>query len=364
MASNANTSAPRLPGRLGTPGLALRDDPRADPRMIAAGEPFGLAEIPPPAPVGASSTLDELLAFCAEAEGEYAELNANFTSGLPPVEGVSTETRSVTGLDGNAITLYVSRPTGTSEVLPGILHLHGGGMVLMQAADPLYERWRLELAATGLVVVGVEFRNGAGKLGPHPFPAGLNDCASSLYWMAEHKRDLGISGVVISGESGGGNLSLATALKAKRDGKLGDVAGVYAQCPFISNAYVEKDPKLLSLFENDEYGLSCAMMGTLSKLYDPTGKNASNPLAWPLHAGPSDLEGLPPHFVSAYQLDPIRDEGLAYVDKLLAAGVIASSRTINGLNHAADMIFRKAMPEIYLASVRDIKGFADSVCGG
>ena len=49
-------------------------------------------------------------------------------------------------------------------------------MVLMSADGPIYDRWRSELAATGLVVVGVEFRNGAGKLGPHPFPAGLNDC--------------------------------------------------------------------------------------------------------------------------------------------------------------------------------------------
>ena len=50
-------------------------------------------------------------------------------------------------------------------------------MVLLEAAGATYGRWRDELAATGLVVVGVEFRNGGGKHGPHPFPAGLNDCA-------------------------------------------------------------------------------------------------------------------------------------------------------------------------------------------
>ena len=80
------------------------------------------------------------------------------------------------GIDGNDITLYIHRPTGANGALPGLLHLHGGGMVILEAAGPSYVRWRDELAATGLVVVGVEFRNGAGKLGPYPFPAGLDDC--------------------------------------------------------------------------------------------------------------------------------------------------------------------------------------------
>ena len=93
-------------------------------------------------------------------------------------------------------------------------------MVIMSAADTPYVRWRDELAAMGMVVVGVEFRNGAGKLGNHPFPAGLNDCMSGLQWTFDNKTELGISRIVVSGESGGGNLSLAMSLKAKKDDKL------------------------------------------------------------------------------------------------------------------------------------------------
>ena len=52
-------------------------------------------------------------------------------------------------------------------------------MVIGAAADPNYRRWRDELAAAGLVAVGVEFRNGAGKLGNHPFPAGSRTTATS-----------------------------------------------------------------------------------------------------------------------------------------------------------------------------------------
>ena len=363
---NQPAATPRLPGRLGNPGMALRDDPRADPRMLAAMAPYGLADPQPPPPVDRNSSLEELLAFCAEAEVAYDAVNDAFTQGLPPVAGVSSATLTIRAMDGNHITLYVARPTDVGSVgspLPGVLHLHGGGMVLMSATSPTYTRWRAELAATGLVVVGVEFRNAGGRLGPHPFPAGLNDCASSLYWMANNSAALGISGVVVSGESGGGNLTLATVLKAKRDGRLADIAGAYAQCPFISNAYASGDPDLPSLVENDEYGLSCTLMATLSRLYDPEGDHGQHPLAWPLHATADDLEGLPPHVISVNELDPLRDEGLAYFRNLLAAGVSAASRTINGTSHAQDMVMRAAMPEVYLGTVRDIKGFADWVCG-
>ena len=59
----------------------------------------------------------------------------------------------------------------------------------------------------------------------------------------------------MSGESGGGNLTLATTLKAKRDGALDQIDGVYAKCPYISNAYAVTAAELPSLYENDGYFL-------------------------------------------------------------------------------------------------------------
>jgi alpha/beta superfamily hydrolase len=93
-------------------------------------------------------------------------------------------------------------------------------MASLMAADPMYQRWRNELARKGLVVVEVEFRNGGGRLGNHPFLAGLNACASALRWMHANRPSLVVSSLVVSGESGGGNLSLATAIKAKYYGYL------------------------------------------------------------------------------------------------------------------------------------------------
>jgi len=354
-------SAPILPGRLGSPEMVLREDPRADPRMVAAMAPFGLAEAPEPAPVDADAPLDALLDYVAAAEAGFEELFGALAMGLPPVDGVTSSVEVIAGVDGNDITVFIHRPTGATGPLPGVLHLHGGGMVLLEAAGAAYARWRDELAVTGLVVVGVEFRNGGGKHGAHPFPAGLNDCSSVLRWVTENKGRLGISKLVVSGESGGGNLTLATALQAKRDGRLSQIDGVYAQCPYISNAYAVKRPELASLYENDGYFLSCNMMGALAKVYDPTDAHTTDPLAWPYHATTADLAGLPPHVISVNQLDPLRDEGLAYFRKLLDAGVAAVSRTVNGTCHAGDCIFRVAMPDVYLATIRDIKSFADSL---
>ena len=329
--------------------------------MLVAMAPFGLGETPPPAGVDGSSAVEDILKYVSVAEPGFQGLSSALFVDLPPIQGMTKSIEVIKGVDGNDITVFVHRPATAGGVLPCILHLHGGGMVILAAADPNYDRWRDELAATGLVVVGVEFRNAGGKLGNHPFPAGLNDCTSGLRWVNDNKNRLGISKVVVSGESGGGNLTLATTLKARREGRIDQIAGVYALCPYISNAYATKDPALPSLYENDEFFLACDMMGALAKAYDPSGNNATNPLAWPYHASVEDLRGLPPHVISVNQLDPLRDEGLAYYRKLLAAGVSAVSRTVNGTCHAGDAVFRAAMPDVYLATIRDIKSFADSL---
>ena len=135
---------------------------------------------------------------------------------------------------------------------------------------------------------------------------------------------------------------------------------MYAQCPYISGLYSTQPPELPSLTENDGYFLACRMMGAMAAVYDPGG-DPSNPLAWPYHATAADLEGLPPHVISVNQLDPLRDEGLAFFRKLLSADVSAVSRTVNGTSHAGDVIFRAGMPDVYDASLRDLIGFAESL---
>ncbi len=352
-----------LPGRLGSPGLQLRDDPRLDPRLIPALAMFELDGDLPEAPVDASSTLEAIYEYCLVAEEGFNQLGVATAGATLPPDGIARYTETITGVDGNSISLYIHRPEAESGPLPCIVHTHGGGMMILEASNPAYSRWRDELAARGLIVIGVEFRNGAGMLGPHPFPAGLNDCASAAQWAIDKARSLNASKVVMSGESGGGNLSLATTLKAKQDGWVDGIAGVYAQCPYISNAYHESPKELASLTENDNYFLDTGrQMAALAVAYDTgAGGPSRNPLAWPYHAEEADLQGLPPHVISVNELDPLRDEGLAYYRKLLAAGVPAVGRMVMGTTHAADCIFLDAIPDVYQATIGDIKRFADGL---
>ena len=120
----AASTPPVLPGRLGTPDMALRDDPRADPRMIAAMEPFGLADPPAPAPVGGHSSIEDLLEYVVAAEEGFEALFGAVVAGMPPVPGVERSVEVIRGLDGGDVTLYLHRPAGVEGVVPGVLHLH------------------------------------------------------------------------------------------------------------------------------------------------------------------------------------------------------------------------------------------------
>ncbi len=352
-----------LPGKLGNPDATFDTDSRADPRIAAvmamAGDLApGVDELP------ADATYAESLAYAQVFEQAAALAHPLQTQMMPDFPTVQTTTQVIKGIDGNDISLYIHQPAQRSGArsgpLPCVVHTHGGGMVVMTAADPDYVRWRNTLAAAGMVVVGVEFRNGGGALGNHPFPAGLNDCASAVQWTDANRAGLNISSLVISGESGGGNLSIATTLKALQEGWVEKIDGVYAMCPYISGSYLNPPAQLVSLRENDGYILNGPMMATMVRVYDPTGEHANNPLAWPLQAGVDELTGLPPHIISVNELDPLRDEGLAFYRKLLAAGVSAVAKTVHGTPHAGDMTFPDFTPDIYQESVRSLHGFAAS----
>ena len=356
---NSKSENTNLPGRLGDPEMSLKNDPRAIPAVTKVMSEFGLDGLAPEPPISIDATQQEKVDYMSSLEPLYEEIFKSWYSDLPEVDGIERFTKVIDGIDGNKIILYIHKPKNNKSDIPGILHIHGGGMSIMKASNSNYNRWRDDLASTGLVVVGVEFRNVAGELGSHPFPAGLNDCSSALDWMFDNKEKLGVSKIIVSGESGGGNLTLATTLKAKKDEKLFQIDGVYAQCPYISNEYHSSINNLPSLVENNGYFLNVNDMAVMATAYD--GVDSKNPLAWPLFATNKDLTGLPPHVISVNELDPLRDEGLLYYKKLLISGVDASSITINGTVHAGDMIFINATPKIYRSSLMHINNFANSL---
>ena len=92
---------------------------------------------------------------------------------------------------------------------------------------------------------------------------------AGLQWTFDNKNKLGVSRIILSGESGGGNLALATCLRAKREGRLNQVAGVYALCPYIYGAWEQPNKELVSLVENDGYLIDVKTTPVLAAAYDP-----------------------------------------------------------------------------------------------
>ncbi|GAA2073133.1 hypothetical protein GCM10009725_01700 [Aeromicrobium tamlense] len=351
------------PGRLGDESSGPRTDPRFSPAMVEALATFGLDEVAAAPPVSASDDLPTVLAAVGASHDGFQAVYDSIALDLPTDrDDVETSTETILGVDGNEITLHVFRPAGVEGVLPGLVYTHGGGMTILTTDNRVHRRWCTDLAAAGSVVVMVDFRNAWTAEGHHPFPSGVEDCLAAVLWVDEHRESLGLSGVVVQGESGGGNLAIATTLLAKRRGRLSAIDGVYASIPYISGGYgwdhERRLAELPSLVENDGYFIENGGMALLVRAYDPSGEHAEDPIAWPYFASEDELRGLPPFVVAVNELDPLRDEGLVFARRLARAGVDVAARINVGLVHGADVIFRHWLPAALESTVRDVAGFA------
>lgn len=336
----------------------LNDDPRIDPRIkavmgamaptdtgdVASREEL-LEEMNGPAATAARELLD---AFMSMADSEE----------VAPSAGLEISTHEfVSSPDGNTIKIQLIRPE-SDEPLPCVYYIHGGGMMVMSCFDGMYKAWGRMIAAQGVAVAMVDFRNCVtASSAPEvaPFPAGLNDCVSGVHWLHESGASLGLrpDRIIVAGESGGGNLTLATGLKLKRDGHLDRIRGLYALCPYIAGAWPQ-----------DRYPSSSENEGILLNLQNNRGAMAygmeeferKNPLAWPSFATEEDVRGLPPTVINVNECDPLRDEGIEFYRLLLRAGVTARCRQMMGTIHGSE-IFAICCPDVSRDTASNIAQF-------
>ena len=337
----------------------LTDDPRIDPRIKQLFGAMPTGDNP-----GDALSREELVEQAnteeaAEArKGMEAFLEMCDTEEIAPSAGLTTTTMEVVSQpDGNSINIQFIRPDG-DDAKPCVYYIHGGGMQSMSCYMGNYKAWGRIIAAQNVAVAMVDFRN---ALTPSsvselaPFPAGLNDCVSGLRWIVENAGELGIdpTRVVVAGESGGGNLTLATGLQLLRDGQADLVQGLYALCPYIAGIWpLEANP---SSIENN---------GILLELHNNRGAMAygieqlesRNPLAWPGFATIDDVKGLPETIISVNECDPLRDEGVNFYRLLLEAQVPAQCRQVMGTIHGTE-IFPMTCPEVSRETARSIADF-------
>ena len=336
----------------------LMDDPRIDPRIKSL-----MGAMPNPTQ-GDSTSREALLAEAnspealAARQGTEAFMALCDNETIAPSEGLDISTHEFTSSpDGNTIKVQLIKPE-SDRPLPCVYYIHGGGMQVMSCFDGMYKAWGRIIAAQGVAVAMVDFRNALlASSAPEvaPYPAGLNDCVSGVAWLHEHGSALGIDPrhIVVAGESGGGNLTLATGLKLKRDGGLERIRGLYALCPYIAGEWPQE--RFPSSIENN--GILLDLHNNRGALaYGIEALEKQDPLAWPSFATEDDVAGLVPTVISVNECDPLRDEGIAFYRLLLRAGVPARCRQVMGTIHGTE-IFAVSCPEISRETAAHIAHF-------
>ena len=231
--------------------------------------------------------------------------------------------RTIDGLGGR-LRVRVYRPAGSvARLLPAILYLHGGGWVMgsLEGYDLVS---RYFCARSGCVVVVPDYR-----LAPeHRFSAGLEDAVAAFRWLARDATGLGIdpARLVIAGDSSGGNLAAAAALRLRDDERRACLQWLIY--PVTDLGF--ETPSYRSCGEG--FLLTRAAMEWFRGHYLNDLAEVADPLASPLRA--PDLAGLPPALVYTAGFDPLRDEGKAYADRLTAAGAKTIHREFESLTHA------------------------------
>ncbi len=259
---------------------------------------------------------------------------ARLGSGTPPKGGDLVDL-------GDSVTVRVQRPataTAADARRPGVLHLHGGGLIVGSAGqgDALCRQLADEL---GAVAASVNYR-----MPPeHPYPTPLEDCYRALQWLAA-EPDVDPARIVVMGESAGGGLAAALALLARDRGEV-SVAGQVLSYPMLDDRTPSDDgpdPRGLRLWNVRSNRLGWGMyLGAGTKGPAATPFDAAT-LERAVPARRIDLTGLPPAWIGVGTLDLFHDEDVEYARRLAAAGVECELHIVPGAYHGFDIAEPKA----------------------
>jgi acetyl esterase len=238
---------------------------------------------------------------------------------LPRATLPRVEDRQVPGPAGPlAARLYAP----STERLPLLLYCHGGGFVVggIDTHDSLCRQLALR---SGGAVLSLDYR-----LAPqHRFPAAQDDAWAVLRWLREHgaaRLGLDPDRLAVGGDSAGGTLAAVAAIHAR------DAGLPLALQLLITPGTAAGDVHASRHLFGDGFLLDAV---TIDWFFDQV-IDRSQRHDWrfaPLEA--EDLAGVAPACVVLAECDPVVDEGLAYADRLRAAGVPVALELVRGVTH-------------------------------
>ena len=268
-----------------------------------------------------------------EIRAAYDASSAYWNANPPPVASVAD--LALAGPHGD-LPVRVYRPREETG-LPGLLYMHGGGFMLggLETHDTLC---RLLAREAGAVVVSVDYR-----LAPeHRFPVPVEECIFACDWLAKHGADIGVdvSKLAAGGDSAGANLALAV-LDRRREALATALLfyGCYGHMP----EYGYEPGPAAAAYGDGRYGLGLDIMRRFYRDYLRGEEDGSDPLFRSLDM---DFRDLPPVFLAAATLDPLRDDAEALGRKLAAADVPHRYILYPGVPHG----FLKMAPEVEVAA--------------
>ena len=271
-----------------------------DPQLAAIIAGMRAANAPPPF----SGTAVE-----ARARMHRAVMAGRANEVLPAVGYVKDTIARTAGLD---IPVRIYGPQGATTPVPTVLFFHGGGFVLgsVELMDDIARKLCCDLHA---VVVSVDYR-----LAPeHPFPAAHDDALAATLWVLDQVHSLGGDAqcIGIVGESAGANLAASTALVLRDRG-----LALAAQLLVVPGVDLARDVAQIAARGRDYPMLSASDLADIARLYiGNTPEQAWRFPASPLRA--ASLAGAPPAVIAVAGHDPLREEGLAYAERLRTDGV-------------------------------------------
>ena len=251
---------------------------------------------------------------------------------------------NITGIDGNTIRVRFYDPGVQNKPAPLLIYVYGAGGP-MDNFEPGLKR----LAnSTGFMLATMDYRFA-------PFSDSLNDVLAVVRWIYQNSDDLGVDSdrIALGGVSRGANLALSTAMLLKDSGNTEEQNLV--RVLYLLNGYYSPDllkSKSATLFGNGMDFITSNDINMLLNQYHQNRSDYSNPLAFPILS--KNLTGLPPVYIAASGIDPLRDDSLELAIRLQEEGQEHYLVSWPGVGHSAGaFLFIPVVPELqtYLDSM-------------
>ena len=246
--------------------------------------------------------------------------------------------KEIASREGHTIPIRVYPPKRMGSKRRVLVFFHGGGWVI-DDIDRYHKVCRQLADITGSYLISVDYR-----LAPeHKYPAGLNDCYEVTRQVFFHARKRGISSrdVILIGDSAGGNLAAAVALKARDTGDF-RVRREILLYPVSACEYGDDSPYRSVHEKGTGYILTAERLRGYLELYLNDISEKDDPYVAPIKA--KSLAGMPETLIITSENDPLRDEGEAYGKRLFGIGGSVMAFRIKGAFHGffATDLYRNA----------------------